>query len=70
MGDRKLDSCPRDCPRRAVGCRTDCPDWAEHERRKAERYAAASRAAAAEPVNRLWRQHTRIKLRREARGQK
>ena len=30
--------CPRDCPKRAVGCRTDCEAWAEHEKRKAERY--------------------------------
>ena len=27
------------CEKRELGCRTDCPDWAEHERKKAERYA-------------------------------
>lgn len=32
--------CPADCPTRAVGCRKTCKAWAEHERRKAERYKA------------------------------
>lgn len=27
------------CEKRELGCRADCPDWAEHERKKAERYA-------------------------------
>lgn len=35
-GDVQL--CPKDCPRRAVGCRDGCESWAEHERRKQERY--------------------------------
>lgn len=70
MADRKLDSCPRDCPRRMVGCRADCPDWAEHERRKEVRYAAARAAAASEPVSRLWEQRKCAKLRRQALGKR
>lgn len=27
------------CEKRELGCRTNCPDWAEHEAKKAERYA-------------------------------
>lgn len=27
------------CEKRELGCRTNCPDWAEHEQKKAERYA-------------------------------
>ena len=30
--------CRKDCPRRRVGCREECPSWAEHERQKRERY--------------------------------
>lgn len=68
--DRVLDSCPRDCPRRCVGCRTDCPDWQEHERRKAERYEAARREEAAKPASAAWHRNYNKQLRRQARGQK
>lgn len=27
------------CEKRELGCRANCPDWAEHEAKKAERYA-------------------------------
>lgn len=70
MADHKPGSCPKDCPRRKVGCRTDCPDWAEHERLKAERYAAAHRAAEVAQSTEAWRRHYTAKLRRKARGQK
>jgi hypothetical protein len=29
-----------DCPRRVVGCRTDCTEWQEYEKAKAEQYKA------------------------------
>ena len=61
------DCCPKDCPRRAVGCRTDCLDWAEHERRKAERYAAAAVAGAGKPQHEAWKQDRRKKLRKQLR---
>lgn len=31
--------CCYGCGRRSVSCRETCEAWAEHERRKAERYA-------------------------------
>ena len=27
-----------DCPKRVVGCRTDCPEWQRYEKAKAEQY--------------------------------
>ena len=38
--------CPRDCPKRAVGCRTGCPEWQAHEKAKAERYRLKEMEAA------------------------
>ena len=70
MRTKTLDSCPQDCQRRRVGCRTDCPDWAEHERLKAERYAAKRQEYAAEPDTSKWRKHYTEILRRQVRGQK
>lgn len=32
-------ACCYGCEKRAVGCREACEAWAEHERKKAERYA-------------------------------
>lgn len=29
-----------DCPRRVVGCRTDCTEWQQYEKAKAEQYKA------------------------------
>ena len=29
-----------DCPRRQLGCRTDCPEWQQYEKAKAEQYKA------------------------------
>lgn len=29
----------KDCEKRKVGCRSDCPDWAIYEEEKKERYA-------------------------------
>lgn len=31
--------CPRDCPKRSVTCRKDCPNWAAHEAAKVKEYA-------------------------------
>lgn len=38
-GYRCGEVCPRDCPRRAIGCHNaaTCPDWAEHEERTKKR---------------------------------
>jgi hypothetical protein len=33
-----MTSCPIHCPHRRVGCRTDCPLWAQHEAEKARSY--------------------------------
>lgn len=33
-----MTSCPIHCPHRRVGCRTDCPLWAQHEAEKALSY--------------------------------
>lgn len=35
-------ACPKDCPRRKVGCHNvnTCPEWAEHVRRQQERQRA------------------------------
>lgn len=35
----KTNPCGPDCPRRAVGCRAECPDWkaAQEIRKKAEK---------------------------------
>lgn len=56
--------CTQDCQRRRVGCRKDCPDWAEHERLKAERYAATARKYAAQPSEALKERNLRRKLRK------
>ena len=54
--------CPRDCIRRKVGCRSSCPDWAEHEKRKAERYAAKQLECASYPTSELKERNYRRKL--------
>lgn len=43
--------CPRECPRRKVGCRSSCSDWQAHEQRKAERYAAKAQEYASYPTS-------------------
>lgn len=60
----RITVCPPDCLRRKVGCRSDCPEWAEHERRKAERYAEKAREAAATPTPELKEKNYRRKLNR------
>lgn len=55
--------CPKDCPRRAVGCRSDCPDWQDHERKKAERYAAHQQRIASYPPHARREHNTRRELR-------
>lgn len=57
--------CPKDCPRRAVGCRTDCTDWQEHEKRKAERYTANQRWAAAFPAHMRREKNERLRQLRQ-----
>lgn len=34
-----MTTCPIECPNSRVGCRTDCPVWAQHEAEKARSYA-------------------------------
>lgn len=34
-----MTNCPIHCTHRRVGCRTDCPLWAQHEAEKARSYA-------------------------------
>lgn len=41
--------CPRDCPKRAVGCRSDCAQWREFERLKQADYAQRSLNRNSEP---------------------
>lgn len=64
MGTRRT-CCPRDCPRRAVGCRADCPDWQEHEKRKAERYEQHRREIASYPAHIRREQNVRHERRRQ-----
>ena len=36
-----MSKCNGSCTKRRVGCRTDCPIWAQEEALKQERYARA-----------------------------
>lgn len=47
----KQVGCSADCPKRRVGCRSACPNWQAHERRKQLRYANKAREYAAYPVS-------------------
>lgn len=54
--------CKKDCPRRSTTCRSECPDWAEYEAEKAERYAHQLResmivATIGEAVHRQVKKH-------------
>ena len=46
-----LDNVCMGCERRHVGCRSACPDWAKHEKRKAERYRESELSTAGRPVS-------------------
>lgn len=39
-----MSKCNGSCTKRRVGCRTDCPIWAQEEALKQERYARAQAA--------------------------
>ncbi len=40
------NGCCKDCAARTLGCRAECPSWANHERQKAAKYEANARRCA------------------------
>lgn len=36
----KMNPCSQDCPRRALGCRAECPEWAEAQALRAQAWEA------------------------------
>lgn len=57
----------KDCPRHALGCRTDCVAWAAFEEAKQAEYARRRAEAAAEPDQADFERNVRRKMMMKAR---
>lgn len=62
--------CPKDCPRRAVGCRSDCPQWQEFEKLKQEDYAKRQLVIASKPSANMLNERIRRNQNDQKRGRK
>lgn len=63
-----LDNVCMGCDRRAVGCRSQCPDWAEHEKRKAISYQERELLVAGNCVSQRMEQSRRLYTKELKRG--
>lgn len=62
--------CPKDCPRRAVGCRSDCQQWQEFEKLKQEDYAKRQLVIASKPSANMLNERIRRNQNDQKRGRK
>lgn len=60
--------CPKDCPRRAVGCRSDCPQWQEYEKEKQAEYARRKMLIDSSPSTSMREKMTRANMRDRMNG--